>query len=172
MVNDLFLIARFDSGKISLDREHIDLPKLAGEMIDFFQPMADEKKIKIKMDFCTSALLFADRTKLTQVLSNLLDNAIKFTPQNGEINVSLAAREEQIYLYIRDSGIGIPEEHLDKIFNRFYQVDQARSPEAGGAGLGLQICKRIIDAHGGSIEAGNNKDRGITVTVRLPASSK
>lgn len=172
MVNDLFLIARFDSGKISLELACVDLPKLAGEMIDFFQPMADENKIKIKTEFCNSASLVADRTKLTQVLSNLLDNAIKFTPQDGEITVSLAVKEEEIYLYVSDNGIGIPEEHLDKIFNRFYQVDQARSPETGGAGLGLQICKRIIDAHGGSIEARNNNEKGITVSVRLPAGPK
>lgn len=172
MVNDLFLIAKFDQGKISLDRESLNLQKLTGDMVDFFQPLADEKNIQIKTDLGGSALLFCDKTKITQVLSNLLDNAIKFTPPGGEISVSLTAKKKEIHLHVKDNGIGIPTGDLEKIFNRFYQVDPARSAETGGAGLGLQICKRIIDAHGGSIEARNNTDKGITVTVTLPANQK
>lgn len=172
MVNDLFLIARFDSGKITLECGYLQLDTLVREMVDFFQPMADEKNIFIKTDLCSTAHVSCDRTKITQVLNNLLENAIKFTPPDGEITVSLTLHEGTVALLVRDNGIGIPEEHIDKIFNRFYQVDQARSAETGGAGLGLQICKRIIDAHDGSIEAKNNADKGITIRVSLPLNRK
>jgi len=172
MVNDLFLIARFDSGKITLACDYLQLDTLVREMVDFFQPLVDEKNIKIKTDLCSAAPLYCDRIRLTQVLNNLLENAIKFTPHNGEISISLVGSDDEIKLRVRDSGIGIAEEEIEKIFDRFYQADQARSAETGGAGLGLQICKRIVDAHGGSIEVKNNADKGITVTVTLPLNHK
>ena len=101
-----------------------------------------------------------------------MDNAVKFTPENESITLSLIEYNHEAELKISDSGIGIPESHLENIFKRFYQVDPARSGDEHGAGLGLHICKRIVDLHGGSISATKNKTKGTTFTIRLPLNDK
>ena len=102
------------------------------------------------------------------MLNNLLDNALKFTPADGQVRVSLESEAGGALLRVCDTGIGIPAEAAEQIFKRFYQVDPARSGEEHGAGLGLQICKRIVGAHGGTIVARPNPDRGLTIEVRVP----
>lgn len=168
MVNDLFLISRFDANKYDLKLSRINLAGLLGEMYDFFLPMAQEKNIHFVIERCDTVFASVDRHKILQMLSNLMDNAVKFTPENQSITVSLIEYSQEAELKVSDSGMGIPESDLENIFKRFYQVDPSRSGDDRGAGLGLHICKRIAEVHGGSISAIRNKTKGATFTVRLP----
>jgi heavy metal sensor kinase len=168
MVNDLFLISRFDAKKYDLKLSHINISDLLREMYDFFLPIAQEKNIHLVIDRCDTVFASVDRHKILQLLNNLMDNAVKFTPENESVTLSLIQHSHDIELKVSDSGIGIPEDKLENIFKRFYQVDPSRSGQGRGAGLGLHISKRITEIHGGSIEAKRNKTKGVTFTVMLP----
>ncbi len=172
MVNDLFLISRFDAKKYDLELSRINLADLLNEMYDFFLPIVQEKNIYFNIEHCENVFAFIDKHKILQLLNNLMDNAVKFTPENESIILSLTGYSHEAELKISDSGIGIPASHIENIFKRFYQVDQARSGAEHGAGLGLHICKRIVDLHGGSILAIKNKTKGTTFTIRLPLNNK
>jgi heavy metal sensor kinase len=168
MVNDLFLISRFDAKKYELNLSRINLAMVLGEMYDFFLPMAQERNIHFVIERCDTVFASVDRHKILQLLSNLMDNAVKFTPENQSITLSLIQHGHEAEFRVTDSGMGIPENDLENIFKRFYQVDSSRSGDERGAGLGLHICKRIAELHGGSIAATRNKTKGTTFTVRLP----
>ncbi len=172
MVNDLFLISRFDAKKYDLKLSRINLAELLGEMYDFFLPIAQEKNIHFVIERCDNVFASVDRHKILQLLSNLMDNAVNFTPENQSITLSLIEHSHEAELDVSDSGIGIPENDLENIFKRFYQVDPSRSGDERGAGLGLHICKRIAEIHGGSISATRNKTKGATFTVMLPLNQK
>ncbi|MGD9384262.1 MAG: ATP-binding protein [Desulfobacterales bacterium] len=167
MVNDLFLISRFDAKKYDLKPSRINLAELLGEMYDFFLPIAQEKNIHFVIERCDTIFASVDRQKILQLLNNLMDNAVKFTPENESITLSLIEHSHEAELNVSDSGIGIPENDLENIFKRFYQVDPSRSGDERGAGLGLHICKRIAEVHNGSIVAKRNKTKGVTFTVWL-----
>jgi len=168
MVNDLFLITRFDSKKVSLEFEYVNLCDIARDMYEFFLPMAQEKKNDFSMGECAEIVIRADRVKLFQVFNNLLDNTVKFTPENGAVRIALEqSRDKWVELTVCDTGVGIPKDRLDKVFARFYQVDPARSWTEGGSGLGLHICKKIVEAHGGRIVAEQNRDQGTCFRVSL-----
>jgi signal transduction histidine kinase len=168
MVNDLFLISRFDAKKYDLKLSHINISDLLREMYDFFLPIAQEKNIHLVIDRCDTVFASVDRHKILQLLNNLMDNAVKFTPENESVTLSLIQHSHDIELKVSDSGIGIPEDKLENIFKRFYQVDPSRSGDERGAGLGLHICKRIAEIHDGSMVAKRNKTKGVTYTVWLP----
>jgi heavy metal sensor kinase len=172
MVNDLFLISRFDAKKYDIKLSRINLAELLGEMYDFFLPIAQEKNIHFVIERCDTVFASVDRHKILQLLSNLVDNAVKFTPENQSITLNLIEHRHEAELRVSDSGIGIPENDLENIFKRFYQVDPSRSGDDRGAGLGLHICKRIAEVHGGSIAATRNKTKGATFTVKLPLEQK
>ena len=112
--------------------------------------------------------LYADGTRLEEVLHNLLDNAVKFSPDNGQIRLRGARRDSNVVVSVADNGIGISKEHLPRIFERFYRADKARSRELGGTGLGLAIVKHIAQLHGGWVEAESELGRGTTIRVVLP----
>ncbi len=168
MVNDLFLISRFDAKKYDLKLVPTDLGGLLREMHDFFLPMAQEKNIHFVIERCDTVFASVDRHKILQLLSNLVDNAVKFTPDNESVRLSLIRHRQHAQFLVSDSGIGIPESDLENIFKRFYQVDPARSGDNRGAGLGLHICKRIAEVHGGSISVTRNPIKGVTFSVTLP----
>jgi len=168
MINDLFLISRFDTQKINLDLDYVNIGALVQDLYDFFLPMAQEKKLQVTCDVCDGAVVQTDKTRMAQVVSNLLENAVKFTPEDGSIHIGLERNSSFVELRVRDSGVGIAEQDLERIFKRFYQADEARSGSGRGTGLGLQICGRIVEAHGGSIRAERNKDKGVTFVVTLP----
>lgn len=167
MSNDLFLISRFDENKIQMDFDYLNIDDVIHDVCDLFLPMTEEKNIKLVMNFSSGLTILVDKVKLSQVVSNLLDNAIKFTPPNGRIDLSVVRMSNGIELRVKDNGRGIPEDKIDRIFERFYQVDTSRSNQKG-AGLGLQICKRIIEAHKGWIKVEKNKDEGVTFIVLIP----
>ncbi|MBN2109138.1 MAG: HAMP domain-containing protein [Deltaproteobacteria bacterium] len=172
MVNDLFLISRFEMQKVNLDVTSFNMGEVVRDLHEFFLPMAQEKQLQFICERCDYAVICGDRTRILQLLSNLLDNAIKFTPEGGQVTIMLIKNESGIELQVHDTGIGIPQSALPHIFNRFYQVDSSRSASASGTGLGLQICKRIADAHGGMLSVQTNRDAGVTFTVMLPSQAK
>ena len=112
----------------------------------------------------------ADDVRLRQVFYNLLDNAIKYTPEGGTVEISSEARDKHAVVTVRDTGIGIAPEHLPRVFDRFYRVDKARSRDQGGTGLGLSIARTIVAAHGGQIDVASVAEKGTTCTVTLPRS--
>ena len=116
-----------------------------------------------------AAVVYADPTALRQVLSNLVDNAVRYTPAGGTVTVFTRKVADGVWLGVRDTGIGISPEHLPRIFERFYRVDAGRSRAEGGTGLGLAIVRHLVDAHGGRIEAASTVGRGTTISVVLSA---
>ncbi len=172
MVNDLFLISRFEMQKVNLDLTSFNMGEVVRDMHEFFLPMAQEKQLQFTCEQCDDVVICGDRTRILQLVSNLLDNAIKFTPEGGQVTTMLITNDSGVELQVRDTGIGIPPGKIPHIFNRFYQVDASRSGLARGTGLGLQICKRIADAHGGTISVQPNTDSGVTFTVMLPSQAK
>lgn len=168
MVNDLFLISRFETKKVDLELNYLNMGEIVRDIFDFFLPMAQEKRLRFALTRCDDVVLPVDKTRLLQFISNLLDNAIKFTPENGEVQVSFAGENSEARLQVRDTGIGIPENEVPHIFKRFYQIDEARSGSERGTGLGLQICKRIAEAHGWEITVARNKGKGVTFSLTVP----
>jgi heavy metal sensor kinase len=172
MVNDLFLISRFEMQKINLDLTTFNMGEVLRDMHEFFLPMAQEKQLQFMCERCDDVVICGDRTRILQLVSNLLDNAIKFTPAGGSVELMLDRQNHEAHFRVRDTGIGIPACKIPHVFKRFYQVDAARSGGARGTGLGLQICKRIVDAHGGEISVEPNTGSGITIRVILPVQTK
>jgi heavy metal sensor kinase len=168
MVNDLLLISRFDERKMDLELKPLSLGEIVRGLYDFFLPMAQEKKQRFSVAQCDDVMVTGDRTRMHQLFSNLIDNAVKFTPEGGSIELFLEVSGGQVRFRVRDSGIGIIPEDMSNIFDRFYQGDKSRSGKPRGSGLGLHICKRIVEAHGGSIAVAGNPGRGVTFTVTLP----
>ena len=169
MVSDLFLISRFELRNIDLELSDINLSEMLDDLYDFFLPLAQEKKIHCALERSDVVHIKADKTRIYQLISNLIDNGIKFTPEGGAVNMRLSSDDGEVKFIISDNGPGIPEADLPYIFNRFYQVDKSRSGSAQrGSGLGLNICKKIAEAHGGSITVESHEARGATFTVKLP----
>ncbi len=118
-------------------------------------------------------MMQGDSSKIRQVINNLLDNALKFTPRGGQVGIELSATPQHIQLSVRDTGPGVPEPELTKIFDRFYQADHARQRNSGrGNGLGLSICKSIVDMHGGQISASRAEAGGLQIVVLFPRESR
>lgn len=168
MVNDLFLISRFELKNVDLEISDVNLGEVLDDLYDFFLPLAQEKKVHCSIERSDSVRTKADKTRIYQLFSNLMENGVKFTPEGGSLEMRLSGDEREATFTVRDSGPGIPEADLPYIFNRFYQVDKARSGSSRGMGLGLNICKMIAEAHGGTITAEPNQGSGVTFTVKLP----
>jgi signal transduction histidine kinase len=130
--------------------------------------LADEKGIVVSCKAPEPVWVTGDEIRLKQVVVNLVDNAIKYTPAGGRIEVSLGAQNDQAVLRVADNGIGIPAESLSLVFERFYRADKARSRESGGTGLGLAIVKAICTAHHGTVSVESGENKGSTFTVHLP----
>ncbi|WP_263366288.1 sensor histidine kinase [Edaphobacter bradus] len=168
IVENLLTISRLDSGADAMVRQTVDLSQLALWTLDQMHLLAEEKQITMRSTHASPALILADPGRIKQVMVNLLDNAIKYTPDHGEINVSVVAAQHTAVLEVSDTGIGIPAESLSNVFQRFYRSDKARSRESGGTGLGLSIVQAICNAHGGSVGIQSVEGRGTTVRVELP----
>src|SRR5712691_3975654 len=167
LIDCLLMLARFDSGNSVLDPRELDLEPVAKECVDLLRPLAEERNITIQTSTSPTQLL-GDRDRVAQVLTNLLSNAIRYNHDGGQVHLSVAAQNGEGIITVTDTGVGIPPEELPHIFERFYCVDKSRSRSDGGNGLGLAICKTIVDAHGGSITARGESQGGTTIEVRLP----
>ena len=173
IVESLLTISRLDSGADGMDLKPVDLSRLAQWTIDQMRLLAEEKSIALCSVQTGPVPIIADAGRIKQVLVNLLDNAIKYTPDGGQVTVSVssASGARLAILEVSDTGIGIPEESLSHVFERFYRSDKARTRESGGAGLGLSIVKAISKAHGGTVTVESVEGRGAKVRLALPLSS-
>jgi two-component system, OmpR family, sensor kinase len=169
MVQDLLLLAQADAG-VELRKQPIELDTLLLDVYRQARMMANGVKVSLGCE--DQAQVLGDPDRLKQLFINLIDNAIKYTPNGGEVKLSFERDTEWVRVAVADTGAGIPEQDLPKIFDRFYRVDKARSRENGGAGLGLAIVKWVVDAHGGKIDVESQRGKGTIFTVWLPLASK
>jgi heavy metal sensor kinase len=168
IVDGLFALSRIDAGEAQENFEPVDLAELAATTADQMCLLAEDKRISITCRCDSQVHVQGDRAKLKQVMVNLLDNAIKYTPAGGRVQVSVAQHNGRAVLEVADNGIGIPAEALPRLGERFFRVDKARSRELGGAGLGLSIVKSICTAHNGRIHAQSGEGAGTRFIVELP----
>ena len=169
LVDDLLDLSRIESGGWKPEPEPQDVGAVAGEVLELFAGRAAEGGVRCVVDVAPAATsLEMDSQALRQVLSNLVDNALRYTPSGGLITIASRREGAAILLEVRDTGAGIPGEHLPRLFERFYRVDPSRSRAAGGTGLGLAIVKHLIEAHGGDCEALSTVGEGTTIRCRIP----
>ncbi len=172
MVTDLLHLSRIDNATSHLDVELINFTAFITFILNRFDKMKgpdEEKKYELVRDYpITSVWIEIDTDKMTQVIDNILNNAIKYSPDGGKIKVTMKTTDDQMILSISDQGLGIPKQDLPRIFDRFYRVDRARSRAQGGTGLGLSIAKEIIKQHNGFIWAKSEYGKGSTFTIVLP----
>lgn len=169
LVDDLLSLAQLESSQAKLELSLVQVDELLNNLIRDWKEKLAAKNLKVIVDLPPEALtLRADGTRLEEVLHNLLDNAVKFSRENGQIHLQATRRGSEMVLSVADDGVGISKEHLPRIFERFYRADKARSRELGGTGLGLAIVKHIAQLHGGRVEAESELGRGTTVRVAIP----
>lgn len=166
IINTMLDISEADAGAAKLDREEVDMAEIVRDACDLILPIAEAKGLRVTTDLPDHAFLRGDLKKLQRMVINLLDNALKYTPPEGTIRLSIERNQEKVVITISDSGIGISPNDLPRIFDRFYQCDQSRSK--GGAGLGLSLARAIARAHGGDITVMSAPDEGSQFTVTLP----
>jgi heavy metal sensor kinase len=172
LIDRLLFMARSDAGKEQLNLEAVNLKELLTDLASEIGPLYQEKGLHFKLGPLEDLVVKGDKVYLKQLFFNLLDNAIRYTPADGTISISMMRKGENAAVAVRDSGIGIPEDHIPHIFERFYRVDKARSRAEGGAGLGLSICQHIAKVHGGITEVESQVGQGSTFSVFLPLFEK
>jgi heavy metal sensor kinase len=172
IVEGLFALSRLEAGEAQQHSVPFDLGELASITTEQMALLAEDKNISLVCHSYEKIIVNGDRARLKQVLVNLMDNAIKYTPAGGKIDVNVSTRDGKAVLQVSDNGIGIPTEALPHLFERFFRVDKARSREAGGAGLGLSIVKSICLAHNGRVAAQSKEGEGSCFTVELPFVSQ
>lgn len=167
LINELFDVARFNSEKIVLEKEEINLNLMLEQIADDFYPTLKEMNKKINFTSDEKTILYADPDKLSRVFNNLIKNAVNYSKENTDIDISIINKENQVTVNITNKGKQIPKEKLDKIFEKFYRLDSSRTSKTGGSGLGLAIAKEIVELHGGRIYAESDM-KETTFSVTLP----
>lgn len=167
LINELFDVARFNSEKIVLEKEEINLNLMLEQIADDFYPTLKEMNKKINFTSDEKTILYADPDKLSRVFNNLIKNAVNYSKENTDIDISILNKENQATVKIKNKGKQIPKEKLDKIFEKFYRLDSSRTSKTGGSGLGLAIAKEIVELHGGRIYAESDM-KETTFSVILP----
>lgn len=167
LINELFDVARFNSEKIVLEKEEINLNLMLEQIADDFYPTLKEMNKKINFTSDEKTILYADPDKLRRVFNNLIKNAVNYSKENTDIDISILNKENQATVKITNKGKQIPKEKLDKIFEKFYRLDSSRTSKTGGSGLGLAIAKEIVELHGGRIYAESDM-KETTFSVILP----
>lgn len=169
LILDLLRLARIESGKQAFDIGSVKLADVVRSCLAEHQRAADAKSIRLSTDRESPEMqVQADEEGVRQILNNLVDNALKYTPERGEVTIAWRSDESMAIVEVRDTGIGIATEHLSRVFERFYRVDKARSRELGGTGLGLSIVKHLAQSFGGSVDVESHLGEGTVFTVRLP----
>ena len=167
LINELFDVARFNSEKIVLEKEEINLNLMLEQIADDFYPTLKEMNKKINFTSDEKTILYADPDKLSRLFNNLIKNAVNYSKENTDIDISILNKENQATVKITNKGKQIPKEKLDKIFEKFYRLDSSRTSKTGGSGLGLAIAKEIVELHGGRIYAESDM-KETTFSVILP----
>ena len=172
LITDLLLLSKMDSDIMAINLETINLSSLVNKCVEALRPIAQMRDIRITENLESGLEIECDPLKLRQALNNLIENAIKYTQDGGHVQVSSKRRGNEVAVQIEDDGIGMSEEHLQHIFERFYRVDKARSRETGGTGLGLHIVRRIALMHNGRVEVESAEGQGSKFTLILPVTQK
>ncbi|MBI4931552.1 MAG: sensor histidine kinase [Bacteroidetes bacterium] len=169
IVEDLQTITQLEKGELEIDEERFDIVSLAKDVIDAEELKAKEKKISFELanDSSQQIYVLADKFRIRQVIANLIVNSVRYGKENGKSSIKISDAGEKIIVDIADSGIGIPKEHLHRVFERFYRVDKSRSREQGGTGLGLSIVKHILEAHGQNISVMSTEGAGSVFSFTL-----
>lgn len=168
IIDNLLLFAHADQGSYEMQLGEVDLTALAEELYEDGEVLAEPKRISVRFERNGPVKMVGDKIRLRQLFLNLMDNAIKYTPEGGEVSLMVKRENGTAVFAVHDTGIGIPAEHIKHVFDRFYRVDKARSREMGGSGLGLSIAKWIAELHRGRILVESTPNKGSTFTVELP----
>jgi two-component system, OmpR family, phosphate regulon sensor histidine kinase PhoR len=168
LIDDISELSSIEAGKITIEAKQTNLNFLVNEIFMSLSTKAKNGQINLKNNVAEDVQIYADRFRLEQMLTNLIDNAIKFNRQNGAINVSYKCNKTNDFISVEDNGEGISNEHLARIFERFYRTDKARSREIGGTGLGLAIVKHLALLHNGEVSVSSNLGKGSIFTIELP----
>ncbi len=170
IADDLLVLTRAETGQ--LEKGRFDLADLAREAFGKFQTRAEKAEIQLEAHLPENLPISGSEDQIEQVVVNLLDNALKYTPKGGRVRLAASRHGGKVSLCVEDTGIGIKAQDLPRVFERFYRVDKARSRESGGTGLGLSIVKHIIDAHGGAVRVESTINKGSTFTIDFPAEEQ
>jgi len=169
VLNTLMDISGAETGTLNLDIKRVDVSALIKEVVELYRYIVDEKNMAIHTAFSGDLHVSGDPYRMRQVVANLLDNAVKYTPAGGRVDVEVFQRPKQVIITVKDTGIGMRQEDLPKIWNRLYRGDESRSQQ--GLGLGLSVVKSIVEVHGGYVEVSSESGVGSTFTVYLPQST-
>ena len=170
MTGDILNLSKIQSGAVRLNKETLSAKDIVEQVTESLQALAAEKEIGLSAEFEGAATVYADPDKLKQILINIVENAIKYTDRNGKVAVRVIGLKDKTQFSVQDTGIGIPEEELPFIFDKFYRVDKSRPSTQGGTGLGLNIAKSLVELHGGRIGAKSEPGRGTEILFELPKS--
>ncbi|MDO4531049.1 MAG: ATP-binding protein, partial [Bacillota bacterium] len=168
IINDLLTLVKLDQKELPLNFAEGDLNQLLADIVKRLQPLAQAKEIALQTEYLKEIRADMDEMKLSLAISNLVDNAIKYTAESGIVKITLDADHQHAFITVADTGIGIPEEEVGRIFERFYRVDKTRDRETGGTGLGLSITHSTIMMHKGSIRVTSKEEEGTSILVRIP----
>ena len=170
IINTMLEIAKVDSGIVELARDRLDIREIVSEAEDLFRPVAEDKGIGIRAETPSEAVfVLGDVTRLQRVAANLLDNAIKYTPSGGSVTIEARIEAPRAIIEVADTGVGIEDKDVPRIFNRFYRGDKSRS--TAGSGLGLSLARALVQAHGGEITVASVPGRGSVFSASLPLLS-
>jgi two-component system sensor histidine kinase BaeS len=173
LVEDLRTLSLVEAGRLALERQPLELREVLASVTQGFRPRAETRQVALELDLPHQPIpLSADPDRLAQVVGNLLTNALDHTPAHGRITVAAGQGDGQAWFSVADTGPGIPEEALPRIFDRFYRVEQSRNRQTGGTGLGLSIVRALVELHGGRVSAGNRPEGGAVFRVELPVAAK
>lgn len=174
LVKDLVTLSQMETGAIKMNIERVNLRALTEDILDRLEKIAQDRKVsfKIKPDKLTEVWVKADAQRIEQVMINLIENAIKYNNEGGKVIIYFDEDKKHYGISVRDNGPGIPPEHLNRIFERFYRVEKSRSKERGGTGLGLAIVKHILNGHGSKIAVMSKLDKGTTFSFKLDKADK
>lgn len=171
LVDNLLTLARADAGDVLSRRDRVDLAVICREVLDRLEAVAADRQVALQLEAQGTTAVVGDPIALDRVIFNLVENAVRYSPPQEAVQVTVEGNAQGVTARVRDAGRGIAPEHHGHLFDRFYRVDVSRSRDQGGAGLGLAIVKTLVEAHGGRIEVASQLGQGSTFTVRLPAAS-